>query len=82
MFYQMMFSILGIKHQAWGHCHKYQLQLQKNYNKFRLPALPVQREIVRILDEFTKLSAELNAAELAARKKQYEYYRDIYYSAT
>lgn len=42
---------------------------------FPLPALPVQREIVRILDEFTLLSAEL-AAELAARKKQYEYYRD------
>ena len=40
-----------------------------------LPALPVQREIVRILDEFTLLSAEL-AAELAARKKQYEYYRN------
>ena len=47
------------------------------YSKIKvpLPALPVQREIVRILDEFTLLSAEL-AAELAARKKQYEYYRD------
>ncbi|MGI6067800.1 restriction endonuclease subunit S, partial [Absicoccus porci] len=33
--------------------------------KVPLPALPVQREIVRILDEFTLLSAEL-AAELAA----------------
>lgn len=43
--------------------------------KVPLPALPVQREIVRILDEFTLLSAEL-AAELAARKKQYEYYRN------
>ena len=43
--------------------------------KVPLPALPVQREIVRILDEFTLLSAELSA-ELAARKKQYEYYRD------
>lgn len=38
-----------------------------------LPAMPVQREIVRILDEFSLLSAEL-AAELAARKKQYNYY--------
>ncbi|MBR0420147.1 MAG: restriction endonuclease subunit S [Erysipelotrichaceae bacterium] len=38
-----------------------------------LPALPVQREIVRILDEFSLLSAEL-AAELAARKQQYKYY--------
>ena len=40
-----------------------------------LPALPVQREIVRILDGFTLYSAEL-AAELAARREQYEYYRD------
>ena len=41
--------------------------------------LPVQREIVRILDNFTELTAELQeklAAELTARKKQYEYYRD------
>lgn len=40
-----------------------------------VPPIPVQEEIVRILDSFTELTAEL-AAELAARKKQYEYYRD------
>lgn len=40
-----------------------------------VPPLPVQREIVRILDNFTELTAELTA-ELAARKKQYAYYRD------
>ena len=40
-----------------------------------IPPLPVQREIVRILDNFTELTAEL-AAELAARRKQYEYYRE------
>jgi type I restriction enzyme S subunit len=39
-----------------------------------IPPLPVQREIVRILDNFTELTAEL-AAELTARKRQYEYYR-------
>ena len=49
--------------------------------KYRIPIppLPVQQEIVRILDSFTELTAELTAelaAELAARKKQYEYYRD------
>lgn len=38
-----------------------------------LPPLPVQEEIVRILDKFTALEAELEA-ELEARKKQYEYY--------
>lgn len=44
-----------------------------------VPPLPVQREIVRILDNFTELTAEITAeltAELTARKKQYEYYRD------
>ena len=40
-----------------------------------LPPIEVQREIVRILDAFTALQAELSA-ELSARKKQYEYYRD------
>lgn len=40
-----------------------------------LPPLPVQEEIVRILDKFTELTAELTT-ELAARKIQYEYYRD------
>ena len=40
-----------------------------------LPPLPVQEEIVRILDKFTALEAELEA-ELEARRKQYEFYRD------
>lgn len=44
--------------------------------KLPVPPLEVQREIVRILDNFTLLTAEL-AAELAARQKQYEYYRDL-----
>ncbi|WP_286944945.1 restriction endonuclease subunit S [Acetobacterium sp. UBA5834] len=43
--------------------------------KIPLPPLPVQGEIVRILDNFTELTAELTA-ELSARKKQYEYYRN------
>ncbi|MBR9908399.1 MAG: restriction endonuclease subunit S [Gammaproteobacteria bacterium] len=38
-------------------------------------SLQIQAEIVRILDAFTKLTAELTA-ELSARKKQYNYYRD------
>jgi len=40
-----------------------------------LPPLPVQQEIVRILDKFTELTAELTA-ELSARRAQYSYYRD------
>ena len=43
--------------------------------KLPLPPLPIQQEIVRILDTFTNLTAELTA-ELTARRKQYEYYRD------
>ena len=38
-------------------------------------SLEIQAEIVRILDAFSAVTAEL-AAELAARKKQYNYYRD------
>ena len=40
-----------------------------------VPPLEVQREIVHILDSFTLLTAELTA-ELTARKKQYEFYRN------
>ena len=40
-----------------------------------LPPLSIQEEIVRILDSFTKLEAELEA-ELEARRQQYEFYRD------
>lgn len=55
---------------------------QHNISKFDLlsykipvPPLPVQEEIVRILDTFTELQAELQA-ELQKRKQQYNYYRD------
>lgn len=44
-----------------------------------VPPLPVQNEIVRILDNFKELTAELQeklTAEFTARKKQYGYYRD------
>lgn len=49
----------------------------KNIDKFEIPIPPleVQEEIVRILDHFTNLAAELQA-ELQARKEQYEYYRN------
>ena len=40
-----------------------------------IPPLEVQNAIVDILDKFTKLEAELEA-ELAARRAQYEYYRN------
>ncbi|MDM8541082.1 restriction endonuclease subunit S [Desulfococcaceae bacterium HSG9] len=40
-----------------------------------IPPLTIQKEIVKILDNFTRLEAELKA-ELEARKKQYEHYRE------
>lgn len=40
--------------------------------KIPIPPLEAQREIVRVLDNFTELTAELTA-----RKKQYEYYRNL-----
>ena len=43
--------------------------------KIALPPLEIQREIVRILDNFTNLTAELTA-EFTARQRQYEFYRD------
>ncbi len=54
------------------------------FKKFTIPipcpdkpekSLQIQAEIVRILDAFTELTAELTT-ELTARKKQYQYYRD------
>ena len=46
---------------------------QKVLNKVKIPVppLPVQSEIVRILDNFTELTAELTA-----RRQQYEYYNN------
>ena len=40
-----------------------------------IPPLPVQEEIVRILDTFTELESELESV-LESRKKQYEHYRN------
>ncbi len=43
--------------------------------KIPIPPLPIQQEIVTILDKFTALEAELEA-ELEARSRQYDYYRN------
>ncbi len=54
------------------------LPMLQNF-RIPLPPLPVQQEIVRILDNFTELTAELNKSieeEVSARRKQYEHYRD------
>jgi len=49
----------------------------KNLAKIPIPVPPieVQREIVKVLDRFSKLEVELKA-ELKARRRQYQYYRE------
>ncbi|MCT8764474.1 restriction endonuclease subunit S [Glaesserella parasuis] len=42
---------------------------------FPIPPIDVQLEIVRILDAFTSLTAELTA-ELTSRQKQYQYFKE------
>ncbi|UOR30230.1 restriction endonuclease subunit S [Helicobacter pylori] len=47
--------------------------------KFPIPPLEIQQEIVKILDQFSILTTDLLAgipAEIEARKKQYQYYRE------
>ena len=47
--------------------------------KIPVPPLEVQREIVKVLDAFTQLEAELEA-ELEARRRQYRHYRDALFA--
>ena len=47
-----------------------------NYIEIPIPSLETQEKIVKTLDVFTKYVSELKL-ELEARKKQYEYYRDM-----
>ena len=47
--------------------------------KISFPELPIQRRIARVLDNFEAICSDLNIglpAEIKARQKQYEYYRD------
>ena len=48
-------------------------------HKIPVPPLDVQNRIVNVLDNFEKICSDLNIglpAEIEARQKQYEYYRD------
>lgn len=46
-----------------------------------VPPIEIQAEIVRILDNFTNLTAELTA-ELSARRNQFEYYKENLFQFT
>lgn len=56
----------GIKHPSMYHVLEMLIPI---------PPLPVQTEIVKILDALTALTSELTS-ELILRRKQYEYYRE------
>ncbi len=60
---------------------------QNCFEKLRIPIPPIdeQRRIVTILDHFSTLCTDLSSglpAEIEARQKQYEYYRDNLLSFT
>ena len=76
LYYVLKNSIQTFRDAASGMGSLPQISL-KVTEEFMLPVPPlqVQREIVHILDSFTLLTAELTA-ELTARKKQYNFYRD------
>ena len=76
LYYVLKNSIQTFRDAASGMGALPQISL-KVTEEFMLPVPPleIQREIVHILDSFTLLTAELTA-ELTARKKQYEFYRD------
>jgi type I restriction enzyme S subunit len=65
------FSMRCIGYQPQDHARHW----ISKYSKFKIPTPPlnIQKEIVKILDNFTQLEAELEA-ELEVRRKQYEYY--------
>lgn len=73
VFYELQTLGLGEMNQAGGVPSQTQSKLKKL--RIPIPPLPIQQEIVNILDKFQALEAELEA-ELEARKKQYEFYRD------
>ena len=74
LYYWISRSYLQLKGMAQGALTSLNLNIIKAI-EIPVPPLPVQEEIVRILDNFTELQAELQA-ELQKRKLQYNYYLD------
>ncbi|WP_432510379.1 restriction endonuclease subunit S [Kineococcus sp. SYSU DK001] len=73
LYYVLLTMRLGEMNQAGG----VPSQTQAVLNSLRIPVPPleVQQEIVRVLDQFSQLEAELEA-ELEARRVQYSFYRE------
>lgn len=76
-FRYLYYCMKNIKYVPLDHTR----QWIEKYSKFMIPLPPIkmQKEIVRILDEFTDKTTKLQELlhkETVLRKKQYEYYRD------
>ena len=74
-FKYVYYTMKTIKYSTFDHSR----QWISNYSKIKIPVppMPVQEEIVKILDSYSELETKLEAkleAELDARKKQYEYH--------
>ena len=67
-----------LKAKGQGSQSNINAQIVKNY-PIILPSLEEQKRIVEILDKFDTLTTDISnglPAEIEARQKQYEYYRD------
>ena len=82
--YKYLYHYISSKYEAvkslgQGALTSLNLTIIKNI-EIPIPPMQTQKEIVEILDKFTNYVTELQA-ELQARTKQYEYYRDMILSA-
>ncbi|MBB1561493.1 MAG: restriction endonuclease subunit S, partial [Flavobacteriaceae bacterium] len=78
LYYCLANKFEALKYQGQGVLSSLNLTTIKKI-EIPIPPLSVQQEIVRVLDKFTQLEAELKIeleTELDCRKRQYEYYRD------
>lgn len=78
VFYWLSSRYLELKSKGAGSQANINSKVIKNF-PIVLPPLEEQRRIVAILDKFDALVNDISTglpAEIAARRKQYEYYRD------
>ena len=68
-FRYLYYAMQTIEYQPRDHARQW-IGIYSNFT-VPVPALDVQREVVKVLDTFTELEAELEA-----RRRQYEHYRD------
>lgn len=82
--YKYLYYFVKMKQQTFMQC-QYGAGIpslsMKTINEIKIPVPPIeaQREIVNILDRFDKICNDISEgipAEIEARQKQYEYYRD------